>query len=442
MTNDLAVKLDNITKVYKLYDSSQDRLKESLHPLRKKYHRDFYAVTNIDLEIKRGETVGIIGKNGSGKSTLLKIITGVITPTSGSVTVNGKVSALLELGAGFNPQLTGLENVYFNGTLMGYTKEEMDQKLDAILSFADIGNFLHQPVRSYSSGMFVRLAFAVAINVNPDLLIVDEALSVGDIRFQRKCFAKIDQFRDEGKTILFVSHGMETINTFCNRAVLLNEGVILEQGIPRHITRIFQRMMLGEDFKDPKLQGLLRGNPTPTLTSRDRAGIDEASSDASDGDLAPLRAIAAGKLENTDGTKKAEIIDFGILDETGEKVTLLETGKPYTLFSRVLAYSDLPKIHHGFPIRNIQGLILFAINSHVQEVSLTPQKRGSIQESRVDITMWLAPGNYFLSFRAGTIDETYDEIPDAIHFVVAGDCKIIAGSIVNLEAKLSINALF
>jgi len=187
MSNDIAIKAENLTKTYRLYDSNLDRLKESLHPLRRKYHHEFNALHDFNFEVKKGETVGIIGKNGSGKSTLLKIITGVLTPTSGSVTVNGRISALLELGAGFNPELTGIENVYFNGTLMGYSKEEMHAKLDDILGFADIGEFVRQPVKSYSSGMFVRLAFAVAINIDPDILIVDEALAVGDIFFQQKC---------------------------------------------------------------------------------------------------------------------------------------------------------------------------------------------------------------------------------------------------------------
>ena len=206
MPEEVVIKIENLSKVYKLYNSPVDRLKESLHPLRKQYHHDFYALNNVSFEIKKSESVGIIGKNGSGKSTLLKILTGVLTPTSGTVKVNGKVSALLELGAGFNPELSGIENVYFNGMLMGYTREDMAERLDEILSFADIGNFVHQPVKTYSSGMFVRLAFAVAINVDPDILIVDEALAVGDIKFQRKCFLKIEELRKSNKSILFVSH--------------------------------------------------------------------------------------------------------------------------------------------------------------------------------------------------------------------------------------------
>ena len=190
MNKNTAIKVTNLSKVYKLYDKPADRLKESLHPLKKKYHKEFYALNDVSFEIKKGETVGIIGKNGAGKSTLLKIITGVLTPSGGHVHVNGRIASLLELGAGFNPEYTGVENIYLQGTLMGYTKEEMESKIQAILDFADIGDFVYQPVKSYSSGMFARLAFAVAINVEPDILIVDEALSVGDVFFQNKCFKK------------------------------------------------------------------------------------------------------------------------------------------------------------------------------------------------------------------------------------------------------------
>ena len=213
-----AIKVSHLTKVYKLYDKPIDRLKESLHPLKKKYHKDFYALNDVSFEIKKGETVGIIGKNGAGKSTLLKIITGVLTPSSGHVHVNGRIASLLELGAGFNPEYTGIENIYLQGTLMGYTKEEMEAKIDEILTFADIGDFVYQPVKSYSSGMFARLAFAVAINVEPDILIVDEALSVGDMYFQQKCMDKINTMRSRKMTLLFVSHSIGQVKKICEKA--------------------------------------------------------------------------------------------------------------------------------------------------------------------------------------------------------------------------------
>ena len=230
MSDTIAIKIENLTKTYKLYDSPLDHLKEIIHPLRKKYHHDFDALHGVSFEVKRGETVGIIGKNGSGKSTLLKLITGVLTPTSGAVAVKGKVSALLELGAGFNPELTGLENVYYYGIVTGFTREQMDRKLEDILSFADIGEFVHQPVKTYSSGMFVRLAFSVAIAVEPDVLVIDEALAVGDLAFQLKCVKKLENFSANGVTILFVSHDTNAVKKFCSNSIWLNGGKIESAG--------------------------------------------------------------------------------------------------------------------------------------------------------------------------------------------------------------------
>ncbi len=224
--NNIAISVKELTKVYALYDKPIDRLKEALNPFRKNYHHEFYALKDVSFEIKKGETVGIIGKNGAGKSTLLKMITGVLTPTSGEVKVNGKIASLLELGAGFNPEMTGIENIYLNGSIMGFTKEEIDTKVDAILEFADIGEFINQPVKMYSSGMFARLAFSVAINVEPDVLIVDEVLSVGDTNFQSKSIKKMEEIRNDGTTILFVSHATEQIKRFCTRAIWLENSVI------------------------------------------------------------------------------------------------------------------------------------------------------------------------------------------------------------------------
>lgn len=233
--DNIAIKVENLTKTYKLYDNPVSRLKEALHPFRKKYHRDFYALKDVNFEVKKGETVGIIGKNGSGKSTLLKIIAGVLTQTSGNVIVNGRVSSLLELGTGFNPELTGMENIYFSGTIMGYSKAEIDEKVNDILAFADIGEFINQPVKIYSSGMFVRLAFAVAVNINPDILIIDEALAVGDMGFQKKCMEKIITFEKSGKTILFCSHDMHVIGELSDYVIWMNNGKIMERGEPASV---------------------------------------------------------------------------------------------------------------------------------------------------------------------------------------------------------------
>ena len=247
MERQQSVCLDGISKRYKLYDAPTDRVKEAFHPFGKQYHHEFYALNDISFSVSKGEILGVVGKNGSGKSTLLQIITGVLTPTTGSIEVEGKISALLELGAGFNPDLSGLENVFFKSSLLGSSTTETQEKLDEILEFADIGEFIHQPVKTYSSGMFVRLAFAVAIHVDPDILIVDEALSVGDFRFRQKCLRRIRKFREEGKTILFVSHDTGAVIEFCTRVIWLADGRIKMEGRPADVCKDYiSYMSFGE----------------------------------------------------------------------------------------------------------------------------------------------------------------------------------------------------
>lgn len=240
MKNEIVISVKDLSKAYKLYLRPSDRLREVLHLFRKKYHREYKALRSISFEISKGQAVGIIGRNGSGKSTLLKILAGVLSPTSGAVRVQGKVTALLELGAGFNPELTGTENIYLNGTLLGFTADQIKERMPSIVSFADIGEFIHQPVRLYSSGMFVRLAFAVAINVDPDIIIVDEALAVGDVVFQQKCIRFLQSFRDKGGTILFVTHDMPTVLSFCDRAILISRGTdYVLDGHPSQVCKKF-----------------------------------------------------------------------------------------------------------------------------------------------------------------------------------------------------------
>ena len=248
--NDIAIKVENLTKIYHLYDKPQDRLKEALNPFKKSYHHEFYAMQNVSFEIRKGETVGILGRNGAGKSTLLKMITGVLTPTSGSIEVQGKIASLLELGAGFNPEMTGMENIYLNGTLMGFSKEEIDLKVDKIIDFADIGEFIYQPTKMYSSGMYARLAFAVSINVEPDILIVDEALSVGDVKFQIKCVNKFKELQEKGTTILFVSHDIFTVRSFCNKAIWLNNGSVKEIGDVTEVSASYNEFMYADTIQE------------------------------------------------------------------------------------------------------------------------------------------------------------------------------------------------
>ena len=253
--SEYAISVEHISKVYKLYRSKADRLKDSLHLTRKKNYEEFYALSDVNFQVKKGETVGLIGTNGAGKSTLLKLLTGVLTPSNGQIEVNGKVSALLELGAGFNGEYTGIENIYFNGTLMGYTKEQMEKKVPEILEFAGIGDYVYQPVKTYSSGMFARLAFALAINVEPDILVVDEALSVGDIYFQSRCFKKMDDIKKKGTTILLVTHDMSSVIKYCDKVVLLNHGKVVKKwsiSIRRFSSTSMMRMRM-ETERKPKI---------------------------------------------------------------------------------------------------------------------------------------------------------------------------------------------
>lgn len=233
--NNIAISVKNLSKSYRLYKNPAERLKELLHPFGKKYHRNFWALRDINLEIPKGTTFGIIGQNGSGKSTLLQVMTGILQPTTGSVKVNGRVSALLELGSGFNPEFTGRENAFMGGAIMGISREEMEERFDEIAAFADIGDFIEQPVKTYSSGMYVRLAFSVAINVDPDILVVDEVLAVGDMRFQKKCMEKLDDFRDMGKTIIFCSHDMHAVGELCKTAYWIDSGSIHDSGEPAKV---------------------------------------------------------------------------------------------------------------------------------------------------------------------------------------------------------------
>ena len=243
MHKEVAIKVDSLTKKYKLYHSQRDRIKELVNPMRKSYHQNHYALKNISLQIKHGEVIGIIGQNGSGKSTLLKILASVVTPTSGTYHCEGRVAALLELGAGFNKELSGIENIRFLCALQGYSKKEIEVLMNGILEFADIGEYADQPVSTYSSGMYVRLAFSISINIDPDILIIDEALSVGDIRFQQKCFRKIREFKDQGKTIIICTHSLSVVKDFCTRALWIREGVIMEEGIPIFVTDCYNRFM-------------------------------------------------------------------------------------------------------------------------------------------------------------------------------------------------------
>lgn len=394
MKNDIAIKVENLSKVYKLYSSPVSRLKESLHPFRKKYHVDFFALHDVNFEIKKGEAVGIIGKNGSGKSTLLKILTGVLTPTSGTVQVNGKVSALLELGAGFNPELSGIENVYFNGMLMGYTREEMDNRLDAILSFADIGDFVYQPVKSYSSGMFVRLAFSVATSVDPNILIIDEALSVGDMFFQAKCMTALDRFRSNGCNILFVSHNIQTIKALCQRAVHLRKGKIVGIGDAGAITDAYMRELREEGENTPS-----KFETSDTLYRHGNAGLFYDSNN----DINFKRDPELDKLDSKMryGSGEVRFTSVELLNVNGEHVVNAQYDEPVKIRLCIECYQQ-STISVNYNIRDEYNINIIGSDILLEEselIAVFPNEKYIVEfKTKLPLTA----GNYNLIISIST----------------------------------------
>ena len=406
----IAIKVKNLIKVYNLYNNPQDRLKEALHPFRKSYHKEFYALSDVDFEVKRGETVGIIGKNGAGKSTLLKMITGVLTPTSGEIEVNGRIASLLELGAGFNPDMTGLENIYLNGTLMGIDSSVMDSKVEAILEFADIGDFIHQPVKMYSSGMFARLAFSVSINVEPDILIIDEALSVGDMAFQMKCFKKFQEFQAEGRTILFVTHALDTVIRYCTRGIVIDGGEKICDSSAKEAVDVFKKVLTG-NFRPTK-----DNNSQIEPISKDKTILLKDS-------LQENREI----LEY--GNKKAHIYDYAILSSKGEVASVLDYNSEFDIIIRVEFNEDIDSPIFAFTVKDAKGLEITGTNSLMHHIDTKSYKKGDRAEIRFRQKINLQIGKYALSFGCVNINdsgiEVYSRVYDAILFEVIGSHQMV-----------------
>ena len=363
--NGFAIRASNLSKVYKLYDRSIDRLKESLHPLRRSYHHDFYALKDVSFEINKGETFGIIGKNGSGKSTLLKIIAGVLTPSGGNLEVRGKVSALLELGIGFNPDMTGLENIYFSGTIMGYSREEMDAKVDDILAFADIGEFIHQPMKTYSSGMFVRLAFAVATKVDPEILVIDEALAVGDMFFQSKCMLLMKKMIDSGVTLLFVSHDTSSVTNLCRRAVYLENGAVKTMGEALSVTDQYLKDMrqliyrASPEYESPARellnveQGIHIQNQDETVAVEN----PELAGRACDGTVFKIDpAFAECVKPYRYGTGDARVMAMELLNQQGEAAAAFRFNEWITVRAYIECYKEVDFLNCCILIRNRNGI--------------------------------------------------------------------------------------
>lgn len=368
--SEFAIQVKHLNKMYKLYNKPSDRLKEALG-----FHvpvREHYALRDVSFNVKRGETVGIIGTNGSGKSTILKIITGVLNPTGGEVVVDGRISALLELGAGFNMEYTGIENVYLNGTMMGFSKEEIDARLQDILDFADIGDFVHQPVKAYSSGMFVRLAFAVAINIDPEILIVDEALSVGDVFFQAKCYRKFEEFKKMGRTILFVSHDLSSISRYCDRVVLLNKGVKLEEGSPKQMVDMYKQLLVGQNPVKKEEKETARENWNEKFQ------------------------VNPNMLEY--GSKLAEITDFAVIDEKGRYTNTIEKGSSFRIKMRVLFHEAIQEPIMAYTFKDIKGTEITGTNTMFEKMHVEHSGEGDVCTVTFTQDMFLQGGEYLLSF--------------------------------------------
>ena len=385
MDKNLAISVQGVSKIYKLYDKPIDRLKEAVSLTHKSYHRDFFALSDISFDVKKGETVGIIGTNGSGKSTILKIITGVLSPTTGTAEVSGNISALLELGAGFNSEYTGLENIYMNGTMMGFSRQEMERRMDDILRFADIGDFVNQPVKTYSSGMFVRLAFALAINVDPEILIVDEALSVGDVFFQAKCYRRMEEMMKNGTTILMVSHDMGSIIKYCDKVVLLNRGHFVAQGEAGKMVDLYKKILanqtdeLAEALIEEKKEAL--GLPVEATVSdkrmKDRMNLNPEVQEYGDG--------------------RASFEDFGTLDARGNVTNLLLKGEMFTIRERVRFHAPIENPICTYTLRDKKGTDITGTNTLFEGTEIKPVKDGDVYTVSFRQKMNLQGGEYLLS---------------------------------------------
>ena len=390
--SETVIKITNLNKEYKMFARKKDRLLETVLPKYEK-HSTFKALKDFNLELKKGEVLGILGKNGAGKSTLLKMITGVVTPTSGTIEVNGKISSLLELGTAFNPELTGVENIYQHGQVMGLTNEQIDAKKQEIIDFADIGEHLYQPVKTYSSGMFARLAFACAINVDPDILIVDEVLSVGDMAFQLKCFKKFEQFKKKNKTILFVTHSITDVLKNCNRAIIIESGnKIFDGGVKEGVDR-YKKIIVGLDNseKEKKIQ-------------KQNEKLEKIKENGNGTTWKEHLNENPNLIEYGNG--KADVIDYGIFDLKGNYTSILENDKEFILKSKVRFNQKVSEPIFTLTIKDFNGLEITGTNTMYERIATGTFEEGDVVEVSFKEKFNLSPGKYTLSFSCTHFNET------------------------------------
>ena len=412
----IAVRVESVSKQYRIYDRPADRLKETLTRGRWKAHREFWALKDISFKVEAGTTTGIVGPNGSGKSTLLQIITGTLEPTHGSVSIEGRVAALLELGAGFNPEFTGIENIFMNASLMGFSGAETENLLPEIASFAEIGDFIYQPLKTYSSGMYVRLAFAAAIAVAPQILIIDEALAVGDAVFQHRCMRRIKEMQENGTTILFVSHDPGAVRALCNRAVLLNHGEKIAEGSPPDVLNRYQKIIMARQ-------------------QAYEAAIQPAEQSATEVfERRPLSYVYRH------GDHSAEVLQVELLDGALRPIELVETGEPLIVRIVYVAHADLDDAVCGFLIRNRHGIHVYGTNTEIQEVPFERVKRGELTEVTFEFNCWLAPEMFSLCVAVhSSAGVSFDWLDGCLFFRVMSVMKM--EGVANLNATASTKRL-
>ena len=410
----LALRVNNLSKQYRIYDRPGDRLTESLSRGRLRRHREFWALRDISFEITTGTTVGIIGQNGCGKSTLLQIISGTLSPTHGEVWHEGRIAALLELGAGFDPEFTGVENVYMNASLLGFSRKETTAIFPHIERFAEIGQFIHQPVKTYSSGMYVRLAFAIAACVEPDILVIDEALAVGDAIFQHRCLRRIKELQERGSTVLFVSHDTAAVRALCDRAILLNHGRMIADGTPSDVLNDYQRIVM----------------------EREEA-FEALRSEAEDSPKTPQVALAPVHYTYRHGDGSAEIIATELTDTSKRRVEIVETGAPLIARLTFRFNRDIEEAVAGFLIRNKHGIHAYGTNTKEQQIKLGNVKNGQTFTVSFAFDCWLGIDDYSLSFAVHSSEgQAYDWLDGALFFKVIG--AGVTEGVANLHATATV----
>lgn len=438
---DVAISMHDVKKKYRLFNSPMERLKEALHPFRKHYHREFWALNGVSVDIPKGQTIGILGRNGSGKSTLLQIIAGILQPTSGSLVVHGRVSALLELGAGFNPEFTGRENVMLNGAITGVSRDEMEARMPQIEAFADIGEFFDQPVKTYSSGMFVRVAFAAAINVDPDVLIVDEALSVGDAKFQNKCFGKFSDFQKAGKTILFVTHNANLIPSLCNRAVVFDAGQVMFDGDVVRAVDLYYDLLFSQERKGAVASNDI-AEASPSCDSRSDSSAVVIMSGSQTADVCYLRRCY-NRHETRFTTHEAEIIDFMIESKAELDSPQVRFGSSVSLLVKVIFKCDVARPLAGFSIKTVDGVEVCGTNTFMMGKRIPRACAGNVCIYKFSFRQCLNPGDYFIDIgiaedngtRAGNIIDVRRSIG---HFIVLKLDQPISNGMIDLQPAFEV----